>query len=320
MARGPVKAVSSGAGAAGTAGRIALFIRRGAGVRFAPPTHGTVGETRAEAKDGPARPSTLPRSGGLPARTEEAGNVPRSHRSGRSQHTPPGPRRKAATRFSRDLGGESILSTILTSFERGGVGDRVVMAGHDAHAVRLACAGRARCLLNPFFEHYGILGSVWLARPHLDGRAVRVHHRRPLLRPAALRGLPGRPAGGRRAGGRGAQGLRRRGHESVPQPLRQVADHDARRSCKARSSASSPAPSASAPRAAPSCSTRWRSTSGSTASRATWPTCSAPCTASGSWPFTSAPTTAASKSISPATSPVPVNSTPSTTAASRLTA
>ncbi len=68
-----------------------------------------------------------------------------------------------------DLGGASILSTILTSFELGGVGDAIVMAGHDAHAVRLACAGRARCLLNPFFEHYGILGSIWLARPHLDG-------------------------------------------------------------------------------------------------------------------------------------------------------
>ena len=68
-----------------------------------------------------------------------------------------------------DLGGESILSTILASFEQSGVGDAVVVAGHDAHAVRRACAGRARCLLNPFFEHYGILGSVWLARPLLDG-------------------------------------------------------------------------------------------------------------------------------------------------------
>jgi hypothetical protein len=26
-----------------------------------------------------------------------------------------------------------------------------------------------RPVLNPFFEQYGILGSVWLARPHLDG-------------------------------------------------------------------------------------------------------------------------------------------------------
>ena len=70
-----------------------------------------------------------------------------------------------------DLGGESILATILTSFEQSGVADTIVVAGHDAHAVRLACAGRARCVLNPFFEQYGILGSVWLARPHLDGTA-----------------------------------------------------------------------------------------------------------------------------------------------------
>lgn len=69
-----------------------------------------------------------------------------------------------------DLGGETLLSTILTSFERSGVADPVVVAGHDAHAVRLACAGRARALLNPYFEHYGILGSVWAARAELDGR------------------------------------------------------------------------------------------------------------------------------------------------------
>ncbi len=68
-----------------------------------------------------------------------------------------------------DLGGASILSSILTGFERCGVADVIVTAGHDAHAVRLACDGRARCLINPFFEHYGILGSVWAARPLLDG-------------------------------------------------------------------------------------------------------------------------------------------------------
>ena len=70
-----------------------------------------------------------------------------------------------------DLGGESILSSILSSFECSGIGDVIVLTGHDAHAVRLASAGRARCVLNPFFEQYGILSSVWLARPHLDGTA-----------------------------------------------------------------------------------------------------------------------------------------------------
>ena len=69
-----------------------------------------------------------------------------------------------------DLGGETLLSTILTSFEQCGVADPVVVAGYDARAVRQACAGRARCVLNPFYEHYGILGSVWLARTDLDGR------------------------------------------------------------------------------------------------------------------------------------------------------
>ena len=68
-----------------------------------------------------------------------------------------------------DLGGESILSTILTHFEQAGLSDTLVTVGFDAPAVRSACAGRAGCLLNPFFEHHGILGSVWLARPLLDG-------------------------------------------------------------------------------------------------------------------------------------------------------
>ena len=71
-----------------------------------------------------------------------------------------------------DRGGESILSSILTAFERAGVGETLVVVGHDAHAVRQACAGRARCLMNPFFEHYDILGSVWSARPLLSGSAA----------------------------------------------------------------------------------------------------------------------------------------------------
>jgi choline kinase len=68
-----------------------------------------------------------------------------------------------------DLGGDTILSTILTRFEQAGLTDPLVVVGFDAPAVRTACGSRARCLLNPFFEHYGILGSLWLARPALDG-------------------------------------------------------------------------------------------------------------------------------------------------------
>jgi choline kinase len=69
-----------------------------------------------------------------------------------------------------DLGGESILSTVLTHFEHAGVTDTLVVVGHDAASVRTACAARARCVLNPFFEHHGLLGSLWQVRHELAGR------------------------------------------------------------------------------------------------------------------------------------------------------
>jgi choline kinase len=68
-----------------------------------------------------------------------------------------------------DLGGEPLLGTTLTNFEQAGIAPTFVTVGCDAPAVRTFCGTRATCLLNPFFEHYGILGSVWSARPHLDG-------------------------------------------------------------------------------------------------------------------------------------------------------
>src|SRR4051812_42005126 len=68
-----------------------------------------------------------------------------------------------------DLGGDSVLGTILNHFELVSVAETFVMVGHDALNVRLACGTRARCVLNPFYEHAGILGSIWLARPFLDG-------------------------------------------------------------------------------------------------------------------------------------------------------
>ncbi|HYT94114.1 MAG TPA: NTP transferase domain-containing protein [Gemmataceae bacterium] len=68
-----------------------------------------------------------------------------------------------------DLGGESLLGTILTSFERADIRETFVVVGHDAFAVQDHCRQRANCLLNPFYEHYGILGSLWLAGPHLKG-------------------------------------------------------------------------------------------------------------------------------------------------------
>src|SRR5438270_8173644 len=68
-----------------------------------------------------------------------------------------------------DLGGETLLSTLLHHFEQAGVEETFAVAGFDGQAVRAACARRATCLFNPFFEHYGILSSVWQARPLLAG-------------------------------------------------------------------------------------------------------------------------------------------------------
>jgi choline kinase len=68
-----------------------------------------------------------------------------------------------------DLGGDTLLGNILHHFEQAGIADTRVVVGFDAAAVRVACGDRAACLLNPFFEHYGILGSLWLARAFADG-------------------------------------------------------------------------------------------------------------------------------------------------------
>lgn len=68
-----------------------------------------------------------------------------------------------------DLGGETLLGNILNHFERAGLSESFVVLGFDAQAVRMVCHRRATCILNPFYEHYGILGSVWEARPHLEG-------------------------------------------------------------------------------------------------------------------------------------------------------
>jgi choline kinase len=68
-----------------------------------------------------------------------------------------------------DLGGDTLLGNILTQFEQADVRETFVAVGHDAFAVQDHCQQRATCLLNPFYEHYGILGSLWLAQPHLNG-------------------------------------------------------------------------------------------------------------------------------------------------------
>ena len=68
-----------------------------------------------------------------------------------------------------DLGGEPLLGTILTNFEHADIAPTFVTVGFDAPAIRTFCGTRATCLLNPFFEHYGILGSIWVARPLVEG-------------------------------------------------------------------------------------------------------------------------------------------------------
>src|SRR5262249_25865009 len=69
-----------------------------------------------------------------------------------------------------DLGGDTLLGTILHHFEHSGVTPTVVAVGHDARAVKDLYGARCTCVLNPFYEHHGILSSVWLARPYLEGQ------------------------------------------------------------------------------------------------------------------------------------------------------
>jgi choline kinase len=68
-----------------------------------------------------------------------------------------------------DLGGETILGNILNHFEQADIRETYVIVGFDSLSVRTHCHQRAICVLNPFYEHYGILGSIWLARPLLAG-------------------------------------------------------------------------------------------------------------------------------------------------------
>lgn len=70
-----------------------------------------------------------------------------------------------------DLGGQTLLGNILDQFSQAGIVSTFTVVGHAAPAVRLAMADRTTCILNPFYEQYGILGSLWLARPYLDGMA-----------------------------------------------------------------------------------------------------------------------------------------------------
>lgn len=69
-----------------------------------------------------------------------------------------------------DLGGQTILGHILDHFEKATIAPTYVVVGHDANNVRNQMAARAEAIFNPFYEHYGILASIWQARPHLEGQ------------------------------------------------------------------------------------------------------------------------------------------------------
>lgn len=68
-----------------------------------------------------------------------------------------------------DLGGQTILGNLLHQFEQAGIAETLLVAGFDAPALRTHFGQRTQLIFNPFYEHNGILSSVWVARPHLDG-------------------------------------------------------------------------------------------------------------------------------------------------------
>jgi len=69
-----------------------------------------------------------------------------------------------------DLGGETLLGNLLNQFAHVGIETPYVTVGFGAQAVRIHVGTRAHCVMNPFFDKYGILGSMWVARPFLDGQ------------------------------------------------------------------------------------------------------------------------------------------------------
>src|SRR5208282_2999304 len=60
-----------------------------------------------------------------------------------------------------DLGGETLLGNILHHFSTSGITESYVVVGFDAAAVRARYGTQATCVLNPFYEQHGILGSMW---------------------------------------------------------------------------------------------------------------------------------------------------------------
>lgn len=63
-----------------------------------------------------------------------------------------------------DLGGKSILDNVLDQFAAAGIAQTYVTVGFDGATVRRECRNKATPILNPFYEQYGILSSLWVAR------------------------------------------------------------------------------------------------------------------------------------------------------------
>lgn len=71
-----------------------------------------------------------------------------------------------------DLGGKTILENLLDGFDAANIGPCFVTAGFDGLSIKRRYAKRASILLNPFFEEYGVLSSVWIARPEIYASAA----------------------------------------------------------------------------------------------------------------------------------------------------
>lgn len=69
-----------------------------------------------------------------------------------------------------EVGNNTLLGHLLNHFERASITETIVAVGFDALRVRNEYGTRATWLINPFYEHYGILSSIWLSRPYLDGK------------------------------------------------------------------------------------------------------------------------------------------------------
>lgn len=64
-------------------------------------------------------------------------------------------------------GGKTILDNLLDCYQAAGITSTYVTVGFDAASVKRKCQKRATPLLNPFFEHFGVLSSLWMAKPEL---------------------------------------------------------------------------------------------------------------------------------------------------------